>query len=91
MSAAVQGCVEFELNGLKVATAYYGQPGTMGSFQTGRNGTDMIFCEIPIFNLPAGTYTAQALYGQGEQNENATFTLGTTLGMRLLTVKAYSR
>ena len=64
----------------------------MGSFQVGRYGTDMVFCEIPVFNLPAGSYTAQVLYAQGEQNEAVTYTFGgATYGMRMLTVKAYSK
>ena len=82
--------VDFELNGVKVGTKYFGLPANHGLYHSYYNSTQL-FCEVPVYNLLAGTYTVQALYGQAEQLDTILSTFGTTLGFRALTVKAYSR
>lgn len=84
--------VDFELNGDKVGTSHFGLSGNMGlyNFSYGANGR-MVFSQVPIFGLSAGTYTVQALLGVIAQKSGASYDAGAEKGIRILTARAIAR
>lgn len=85
---------DFELNGEKVGTKYYGLPANYGLIHNTFYDRLPLRITVPIYNLPAGDYSVVAMFGfVGHVNSSAiTSTIGgTAQGIRILTAQAVAR